>query len=167
LVVGVAMLLLNEHVARAREPECNVEICTGSAACKDDGGPCTITGHHVLTLGCDLNFGLCDVTVAPGASLEADLRILGIGVFSIEAHDLTNAGLITERGGGFVDLTVSGNIRVDGRININGDGGTLTIIADGSVLLAGQGASADGGSESGGTIDVTGASVTVEAAVGP
>ncbi len=160
-LVACSLVMLVGPGASSAE-ECNTDICTGGAAC-------TISGAHVLSPGCELDFGDKDVTIAKTALLREEEG----GGFTIKAHHLTLLGSLatksptkgTDAGGITVilsgDLTVppqaKGSISSEGSVDEGvGYGGTVFVTAAGAISLQGNVGIV---SRPSGIIDMTGASL--------
>jgi hypothetical protein len=152
LSLGLIGLLLSARVAPAQE--CSTAICVGN--------PCTISGTHAMTNGCDLDFGSKAVTVT-GKLMSA---AADGGLFSIEAGTLTVYGTLQALGGE-IDVFTTGNFSTGSGAGYVGvldvhQGGFLYVEAGGNVNLYGSDVSADGKTnEFGGDIVVFGTNINV------
>ncbi len=120
---------------RAFAQECTTSICVGD--------PCTISGTHLLSDGCFLDFGTKRVTVA------GSLQTNGLGgSFALNAGTLTISGSL-EGLAGEIDIDVATDLTTEvvqgsaGRIKVN-QGGSVFIVAGGTVALMGTEVNADG-----------------------
>lgn len=111
----------------ATASECDPSICVGN--------PCTISGVHLLSDECSLDFTGKEVTVTGTLRSAVDG-----GIFFISAAKLVLQGTLETLGGGTLEVDVDGDFSVvsvnqsPARINVNASG-FLTIITGGSVNL--------------------------------
>lgn len=142
--------------------ECDTNICTG-------GNTCTISGAHVLSGGCELDFGEKDVTITNNALLREQEG----GGFTVKAHHLTLLGALSTKSpakgadAGGITLLLSGDfsipLKAKGLMSSEGSvdegvgyGGIVHVTAAGAITLQGNVGIV---SRPGGIIEMTGASL--------
>ncbi|RIL06801.1 MAG: hypothetical protein DCC71_05355 [Proteobacteria bacterium] len=153
------------------------------------GTSCTVSGTHTIDHLCTLDWSGYDATIAKGAKLttatgnaysisagsltvlgtlqavEGSIDVTTTGDFAVQVSSNSAAAVDIKQGGSF-DATVGGNATLAGKVfDASGtggvDGGSIAIDADGSITVS-QTVDASGGGEwaYGGSIDLTGASIT-------
>lgn len=143
---GILSILVGAVQAHATDASTCLEICPGT-------GACTINALKNIEPGAELDCSGRDITLTGNGALKVT-----DGQFSLLANNLTvdgPGGTIyavegTAHEPGEIDIDLTGNLWLAGKIRANGNsgGGSITVDADGNITIPDSG---DDGVEAGGT----------------